>query len=160
MPQPAFLLSIVGLSVSLAGFSGLVSAFRRGSTLRAADTYRLRQIPEMALPTGFIALVSLALADSTGNASLTIRIAGGAGLLFTIFNALVLIRRLSSMQVRLRMADSVLATILNLAAIGAGVACVAVPSAGSLEWLLALLIARPGAAFLLALSDVTGVEAH
>ena len=148
------MLSVVGLSVSLAGFSGLVSAFRRGSPLRAPDAYRLRQIPEMALPTGFIALVSLALADSTGNSSLAIRIAGGAGLLFTIVNALVLIERLSSMHVRLRMADSLLATVLNLAAIGAGIAAVAVPTAAAFEWLLVLLIARPGAAFLLALADV------
>ena len=155
MPQTAFLLSIVGLSVSLAGFSGLVSAFRRGSALSALDAYRLRQIPEMSLPTGFLALASLALADSTGNASLAIRIAGGAGLLFTIVNALVLIDRLRTMHVTVRLSDLVAATILNLAAIGAGAAAVAVPTAAAFEWLLALLIARPGAAFLLALSDVT-----
>lgn len=154
MPQTAFLLSVVGLSVSLAGFSGLVSAFRRGSPLRAPDAYRLRQIPEMALPTGFIALASLALFDSSGNAALTIRIAGGAGLLFTIVNALVLIMRLQSMQMTVMPADGLLATILNLAAIGLGIASLAAPTAGAFEWLLTVLIARPGAAFLLTLAEL------
>ncbi len=141
--------------MSLAGFSGLVSAFRRGSPLRALDAYRLRQIPEMALPTGFIALVSLALFDSTRDAALTIRIAGGGGLLFTIVNALVLIMRLQSMQVTVKPADLLLATVLNLAAIGLGVAAVAAPAAGAFEWLLTVLIARPGAAFLLTLADLS-----
>ena len=155
MPQTAFLLSVVALSVTLAGFSGLLSAFRRGSPLRGLDAYRLRQIPEMALPTGFIALATLAIADSTGNASLTIRIAGGAGVLVTIVNALVLIERLRGMHVTVRMEDAVAATVLNIGTIGAGIACLAVPSSAALEWLLVLLIARPGAAFLLALGDVT-----
>ena len=155
MPQLAFLLSVVSLSVSLAGFAGLVAAFRRGSPLQAVDAYRLRQIPEMSIPVGFIALATLALADSTGSVSLTIRTAGGAGLLFVIVSSLVLIERLESMKVKVSMADIVLALILNLASIAAGVAALAVPTAAAYEWLLTLLIARPGVAFLLALGDVT-----
>lgn len=155
MPQTAFLLSIVALSVSLAGFSGLVSAFRRGAPLKAMDAYRLRQIPEMSLPTGFIALATLALADSTGNSSLTIHVAGGAGLLFVIWDVLVLLQRSRSMQLVIPTTDLLVASALNLASIGAGIAALAAPTAGALEWLLTMLIARPGAAFLLALADVT-----
>lgn len=141
--------------MSLAGFSGLVAAFRRGSPLRAGDAYRLRQIPEMSLPTGFLALVALTLGDTTGSASLTIRIVGGAGLLFTIVNALVLIDRLGRMQVKIDVRDFLVALVLNVAAIGVGIAAVAAPTSAALEWLLTLLIARPGAAFLLALAEAT-----
>lgn len=119
------------------------------------DAYRLRQIPEMSLPTGFIALATLALADSTGNSSLTIHVAGGAGLLFVIWDVLVLLQRSRSMQLVIPTTDLLVASALNLASIGAGIAALAAPTAGALEWLLTMLIARPGAAFLLALADVT-----
>lgn len=51
IPADGFLLSISGLGVSLAGFSGLVAAFRRGAQWKPLDSYRLRQIPEMGLAT-------------------------------------------------------------------------------------------------------------
>jgi hypothetical protein len=38
-----FLFSVAALSVSLAGFAGLVATFRRGSDPRAIDIFRLRQ---------------------------------------------------------------------------------------------------------------------
>jgi len=154
LPQAAFLLSIVGLSVSLAGFTGLVAALRRGAAWKPMDSYRLRQIPEMALATGFIALSTIPLADTTGSASVTIRIAGGVGLLFVIANALVLIERARSMNVRVSGIDGVLAGTVNLVSIAVAVAALVAPTSATLEWLLALLIARPGLAFLLALSDL------
>ena len=155
MPQAAFLLSITGLGVSLAGFSGLVAALKRGPARKPLDVFRLRQIPEMALAAGFLALVSIAIADSTGSASLTIRIAGGAAIVFVMANALLLIARARSMQVTIDGTDRTLAAVINFGAIAAGVAALAVPTTGAYEWLLALLIARPGIAFLLALSDIT-----
>ena len=47
IPESGFLLSITGLGVMLAGFSGLVGAFRGGTTLKPMDAYRLRQIPDV-----------------------------------------------------------------------------------------------------------------
>ena len=155
MPQLAFLLSIVGLSVSLAGFSGLVAAFRHGVPLQPIDAYRLRQIPEMALATGFIALVTLALADTVRDVPSAIRIAGGAGLLFTISHIVVLIRRSRTMNMRLNATTWVVAAVIDIAVIVAGVDAVIAATAGAYEWLLALMIARPGLAFLLALRDVS-----
>ena len=38
MIPTGFLFSIAGLGVTLAGFSGLVGAFRRGSALKAMDS--------------------------------------------------------------------------------------------------------------------------
>jgi len=75
--------------------------------------------------------------------------------LFVIVTSLVLIQRLSTMRVRLRMNDSLLAVILNFASIGVGVAALVAPTAAAYEWLLALLISRPGVAFLLALGDIS-----
>ena len=155
LPQLAFLLSIVGLSVSLAGFSGLVAAFKRGVPLRPVDAYRLRQIPEMALATGFIALITLALADTVGNASIAIRVAAVAGLLFTGAHIFVLARRARAMNMRLTGTNVVVAGVIDIAVIVAAVVSVIVGSAAAYEWLLALMIARPGLAFLLALTDVT-----
>jgi hypothetical protein len=109
----------------------------------------------MALATGFLALVTLALADSTGNASLTIRIASGAGLLFTIANALVLIERSRAMHLTMTGVAGVVPGVIDVAVLIAGVLALSLPTAGAYEWLLSLMIARPGLAFLLALSNVT-----
>ena len=49
LPPLPYLLSVAGLGMTLAGFSGLVAAFRRGGVWKPIDAYRLRQIPEMAL---------------------------------------------------------------------------------------------------------------
>lgn len=155
MPALAFLLSIIGLSVSLTGFSGLVAAFKRGVPLQPIDAYRLRQIPEMALATGFIALISLALADTVGEAPTAIRIAGGAGLLFTIAHIVVLIARTRTMNTRLNRTTWLVAATIDTAVLVAGVVTVVVGTAGAYEWLLVLMIARPGLAFLLALTDIT-----
>jgi hypothetical protein len=40
---------VAALSVTLAGFAGMVAAFRRGSELMPIDIYRLRQIAEFGL---------------------------------------------------------------------------------------------------------------
>ena len=155
MPQLAFLLSIVGLGVSLTGFSGLVGAFKRGVPLQPIDAYRLRQIPEMALATGFIALVTPALADSLGDVSTAIRIASGAGLLFTAVHIVVLIGRARAMNAQINAINWAVAATIDIGVIVAGVVSIVIANAGAYEWLLALMIARPGLAFLLALREVT-----
>jgi hypothetical protein len=158
LPALAFLLSIVGLSVSLSGFSGLLAAFKRGLPLKPMDAYRLRQIPEMALAAGFIALMTLALADTFSDRSTTIRIAGATGLLFTLVHAFILIRRMRTMSAPISITNWVVAATIDLAVIAAGIATVIVATPGTFEWLLVLMIARPGLAFLLAMSDVTAAE--
>jgi hypothetical protein len=52
----------------------------------------------------------------------------------------------------------VVAATIDVAVIAAGIATVIVATAGTFEWLLVLMIARPGLAFLLAMSDVTAAE--
>jgi hypothetical protein len=59
IPEAPYLFSVAALSVTLAGFAGLVAAFRRGSELTPIDIYRLRQIAEFGLGDALIALSTM-----------------------------------------------------------------------------------------------------
>ncbi len=58
--QP-LLLTIAGLSLSVAGFAGLMTAFRRGEAWSATDIWRLRGIVRLSFINMFLALVPAAL---------------------------------------------------------------------------------------------------
>lgn len=58
--QP-LLLTIAGLSLSVAGFAGLMTAFRRGEAWTATDIWRLRAIVRLSFINMFLALVPAAL---------------------------------------------------------------------------------------------------
>jgi hypothetical protein len=75
VPQAGFLFSIAGLSFTLVGFSGLIAALGRDGQRTSLLVYRLRQIPEMALASALIALISVPLVDLAGSPMLAIRIA-------------------------------------------------------------------------------------
>ena len=154
IPQLGFLFSIAGLSVSLAGFSGLVAAFRRGDQLRPVDAYRLRQIPEMGLATALIALLTIPLADTTGSGAITIRFAGGLALLYTILHIVALSARGRRRHFRQPTAGKVAAGVIRIAIGAVSGACIALGTASAFEWLLIFLLARPMLAFVLVLTDV------
>jgi hypothetical protein len=58
--QP-LLLTIAGLSLSVAGFAGLMTAFRRGEGWSATDIWRMRGIVRLSFINMFLALVPAAL---------------------------------------------------------------------------------------------------
>jgi hypothetical protein len=58
--QP-LILTIAGLSLSVAGFAGLMTAFRRGETWTATDIWRLRAIVRLSFINMFLGLVPPAL---------------------------------------------------------------------------------------------------
>jgi hypothetical protein len=89
LPQTGFLFSIAGLSVTLVGFSGLVAALRRDTPKTALQGYRVRQIPEMALISALVALITLPLADSTSDDAVAIRIASAVALALTVGHVVV-----------------------------------------------------------------------
>lgn len=153
MPQTTFLLSIAGLSVTLVGFSGLIAALRRDGQRTALMAYRQRQIPEMALASALIALITLPLSDSTGSPSLTIRIGAGLAFLFTAFHVGLLISRVRAQPFQLNRVTWVAASLIDLSVFGAAIAALVLGNAASYEWLLVLLVARPAVAFVLALTD-------
>ena len=154
IPQLGFLFSIAGLSLSLAGFSGLVAAFRRGDQLRPVDAYRLRQIPEMGLATALVVLVSIPLADTTGSGATAIRIAGGLALVFTIVHIVALSTRGNRRRFRQPAAGKAAAGFIRVAIGVTSAFCIALGSAAAFEWLLVFLLARPMLAFVMVLSDV------
>lgn len=56
MTGQAFFLTLAGLALSVAGFGGLVGAFRRGDEWTQADVWRLRNIVRLSFITMFLAL--------------------------------------------------------------------------------------------------------
>ncbi|HEX7264427.1 MAG TPA: hypothetical protein VF383_09665 [Candidatus Dormibacteraeota bacterium] len=154
LPDPAFMYAVAGLSLTLAGFSGLVVAFRHEGALKAVDAYRLVQIPEMALVTTLLSLIPAPLSEWVGTASAGIRITAGLALLFTIGHVLVLITRMREGHLQLPQAGVTMAGVLDIAIMLTGAICLGVGSALSLDWLLILLLARPMLAFALVVADV------
>jgi hypothetical protein len=73
-----FFLSIAGLGVSVAGFSGLVIALRRGDgAWTRLELWRLRAIPRLSFVVVFLALAPFPLFALTGDEAVVIRIASG-----------------------------------------------------------------------------------
>jgi hypothetical protein len=154
VPQAGFLFSIAGLSLSLAGFAGLVAAFKRGSPLRPIDAFRLRELPEMALATTFLAILTTPLADAIGNATIAIQVASGLAILFTVLHVLRLVARLRDMGIGQSSDRNLLVTAANFLIFGAGAISLALGSAAAYEWLLVFMLARPMLAFVLVLTEV------
>ena len=154
LPQAAFLFSVAGIGMTLAGFSGLVAAFRRGGVWEPIDAFRLRQIPEMALATTLLALITGPLADSTGSATAAIRITASLGLAFTLGHVVVLAIRARKLQIKLPREGVIGATVVDLAIIGTAAVCIGSGGQVVYEWLLILFLGRPMVAFALVLGGV------
>lgn len=108
----------------------------------------------MALGVAFLALLTIPLNDLIGDAKATIQIACGLGLLFTIGHA-------TQLQVRARaekLSQPVLfmasVVTIDLLVVMAAVIGLAVGTAPIYEWVLVMMLARPGLAFVIVLSDV------
>lgn len=154
MPPAAFLFSIAGLSVTLAGFSGLVAAFRRGAEWQPIDSYRLRQIPEMGLATALLVLATIPLQDTTHDAKVALQIAGGFALLFTVTHSMVLATRSRRLGLELTAAYWAAPAIIDVAIVAIGAVCLALGTSTAFEWLLVAMLARPMLAFVLVLAEV------
>ena len=155
MPQPAFLFSIAGLSVTLVGFSGLVAALRRDQPRTPLVTYRLRQIPEMALASALVALITLPLIDATHDSTVALRIACVVALTFTVAHMLILYRRIRTQVGHYRGVNWVIAITVDLGLLAVGMVALVTATAAAFEWLLVFMVARPAIAFVMALTDVT-----
>src|SRR5260370_9691176 len=67
IPEASYFFSVAAVSVTLAGFSGLVAAFRRGDQLRAVEVFHLRGIAETGLANALIALLTIPVATMAGD---------------------------------------------------------------------------------------------
>ena len=74
--EAPFLFSIAALPVSLAGFAGLVAAFRRGGAWEAIHLFRLREIAEFGFANAFIALLPVPLFASIADRAAGLRFLG------------------------------------------------------------------------------------
>jgi hypothetical protein len=156
LPQAGFLFSIAGLSVTLVGFSGLVAALRRDTPQTVLQNYRVRQIPEMALISALVALITLPLADSVSDHALALRVAAVVALALTVGHVLLLIERIRHTRLAISGADWAAASVVDGALIVLAVIVLISGTPGSFEWLLVVLVARPAVAFVLALTDPRG----
>ena len=154
IPESPFLFSIAGLSVSLAGFAGLVAAFRRGSELMPMDVYRLRQIAEFGLGSALIALSTIPLATTTGDPAVAFRILGAVGVVFVLGGVGFLQLRKRQLGVRGRRSWNAFIIVIDSATIAAGAATLVVGTVGLYEWELLCLLARPMLAFTFVLASL------
>lgn len=151
--QNAYLFSIAGLSVTLAGFSGLVSAFRRGGQWKPTDAFRLRQISEMGLATAFITLASIPFTEIT-DLTTAIRVASGAAFVFTCLHVGFLLVRGRNLWRGFDLSAKASAVIIDLVVLGMAATGVLLATVPAYEGVLVLLLARPMVAFVLVLRDV------
>jgi hypothetical protein len=154
IPEAPYLFSVAALSVTLAGFAGLVAAFRRGSELMPIDIYRLRQIAEFGLGNALIALATIPLSTTTGDLTLALRVCGAIGVLFIFGGVALLLRRQRRLGVRGQAGLNPVIVVIDLAAIVAGLATVVVGSVGIFEWELLFLLSRPMLAFTFVLASL------
>ena len=147
-----FLLSVAGLSGSLAGLAGLVGGLRRGEGLRPIDRFRLREIVEFAFATTLLALSTVPLTTILGSPESAIRVEAAAAVAYLLAIAIILFRRLRTSGIGLSMWIAV-AGILDTLIILMAIATVSSGAVASLEVLLLLLLARPMTAFLFVLAS-------
>jgi hypothetical protein len=154
LPQTAFLFSVAGLSFTLVGFSGLIAALNRDGRRPPLMLYRLRQIPEMAVASALIALITIPLADSSGSPATAIRVAGGLAFAFTVVHAGFLLRRVRSQSLALGRRVEVIVVLVDTALLATAIVTVVTGQLSTYEWLLVLLVTRPALAFVMALSEI------
>ena len=154
IPEAPFVFSIAALSVTLAGFAGLVAAFRRGSEWSPLDVFRLREIAEFGLGNALLALVLIPLSTTTGDLPTALRTCGVLGVVFVLGGVVLLMRRQRRLGVSGERGWYLLASVVDLAAIGAGAATLVTGTAGFFEWELLFLLARPMVAFILVLASL------
>jgi hypothetical protein len=154
IPEAPFVFSIAALSVTLAGFAGLVAAFRRGGDWTAITVFRLREIAEFGLGNALLALVVIPLSTTTGDLPTAVRTCAVLGLLFILGGAVLLVRRQRRLGVPGQRGWYVPAAVIDLGAIGAAVATLLTGTVGFFEWQLLFLLARPMLAFVLVVASL------
>lgn len=87
MRDAFFFLSIAGLGVSVAGFAGLMTAFRkRDQGWTRAELWRLRAIPRFSFTLVFLSLAPFPLYSLLGQEELVVRIVSGLVVLVHLYD--------------------------------------------------------------------------
>jgi len=159
IPEATFFFSIAAVSVTLAGFSGLVAAFRRGDQLRAVEVFHLRGIAETGLANALIALMTIPVATIAGDLRAATPVMGVVVLAYVLVQIAVFALRGRRMSVRSGVPQAVGAIAIDVAVIGLAAVTIIVRAVGAYESLLILLLARPMWDFVRVLRDMAGPAA-
>jgi len=157
--EAPFFFSVAALSVTLAGFSGLVAALRRGDQLRTIDAFHLRGIAEVGLANALIALITIPVATIAGDLQTAARIGGAVVLAYVVFQIPVFAVRQRRMSVRVKVPQAIGAAAIDMAVIAVAVVTIVNRTVGAYELLMVLLLARPMWDFVLFLRDIAGPDA-
>ena len=154
IPEATFFFSVAAVSVTLAGFSGLVVAFRRGEQLRAVEVFHLRGIAETGLANALIALLTIPVATITGDLRTAAPVMGAVVLAYVLVQIGVFALRGRRMSVRAGLPQAVGAIAIDVAVIALAVVTIVFRAIGAYESLLLLLLARPMWDFVRVLRDM------
>ncbi len=154
IPEAPFFTAVAGVSTTLAGFSGLLVAFRRGDQLRQVDLFHLRGIAETGLANALLALMTIAIATLVGDLRSATRILAVIVLAFIGFQITVFALRQRRLSVRAGLPQAIGAVAIDLAAVVLAVVTIVARAVGVYEALLLVLLARPMWDFIRVLRDM------
>jgi len=156
--EAPFFFSVAAVSVTLASFSGLVTAFRRGDRLRAVDVFHLRGIVEVGLGNALIALMTIPLATLAGDLQTATRIGSGVVIAYVVLQIPLFALRQRRMSIRIEAAQAIVAAAIDIAVIAVAIVTIVIRSIGAYESLMLLLLARPMWDFVRVLRDMAGPD--
>jgi len=154
IPEAPFFTAVATVSMTLAGFSGLLIAFRRGDQLRNVDIFHLRGIAETGLANALIALATIAVATLVGDLRAATRAMTVIVLVFIGFQVVLFTVRQRRASVRVGRIQAVGAGAIDFASAIVAVLTIVLGGIGLYEALMLLLLARPMWDFVRVLRDM------
>lgn len=151
--EAPFLISIAGLSASLAGLAGLVAGLRRGADMPHEDLFRLREIVEFSFANILIAISTIPVAVALGRMEDAVRVVAVVASVYLVVVAAVLGRRQRRFGVSAARAWYTTVILLDGAALVVALVTIAFGSVPSFEALLVFMLARPMVAFVFVLQS-------
>lgn len=158
IPEAPFFTAVATVSMTLAGFSGLLIALRHGDQLRRVDMFHLRGIVETGLATALIALLTIAVATLVSDLRTATPALAAVVIAFIGFQITVFAVRQRRTSVRVGRLQSVGAVVIDLATVVLAVVTIVIRAAGGYEALLLLLLARPMWDFVGVLREMGGPD--
>lgn len=150
--ETPYFFSIAALSVSLAGFAGLIAAFRRGAEWRPMDLFRVREIIEFGFVNAILALLTVPLIATVHDVSRTASIVCALVAAYLLVTSILLVRRRESLDLPRTFGWYVPATLVTGAAFVLAVAGAVTAEPALLLWTLLAMLGRPMLAFVLVLA--------
>jgi hypothetical protein len=98
--EAPYLLSVAALSVSLAGFAGVIAAFRGGAGWRPVDLFRVREIVEFGFVNALLALSVIPLFASIREEGRAVSIACALAALYLVVTTFALVQHQRAVGLR------------------------------------------------------------